>query len=202
MIIIDPSQWVVLLSEPSPRKLEENGQSCDQIMGIEQRSSREGRGRSSFTSNTRVYQNRLAERHEKLAIDSYHGGRNECFLFGFHEGIFTDYDLEGAYSTALAGVVEPDFENLKETSDPSDFTLDQMGFALVSWKFPRDTRFPFLFQRDPSGHGLIYLLEGQEYLTSPEIDLARRMGADITVQSGVVVPWKESGARPFLGTIQ
>ena len=184
------------------RKLEENGQSYDSIMGTAQSSTREGRGRSSFTSNTRVYQNRLAERHEKLAIDSYHGGRNECFLFGFHEGIFTDYDLEGAYSTALAGVVEPDFENLKETTDPSDFTLDQMGFALVSWKFPRETRFPCLFQRDPSGHGLIYVLEGQEYLTSPEIDLARRMGADLTIHSGVVIPSKEDGIRPFLGISQ
>ena len=184
------------------RKLEENGHSYDQIMGTAQSSTREGRGRSSFTSNTRVYQNRLAERHEKLAIDSYHGGRNECFLFGFQEGIFIDYDLEGAYSTALAGVVEPDFENLKETTDPSDFTLDQMGFALVSWKFPRGTRFPCLFQRDPLGHGLIYVLEGQEYLTSPEIDLARRMGADLTIHSGVVIPSKEDGERPFLGISQ
>ena len=86
------------------RKLEENGHSYDQIMGTAQSSTREGRGRSSFTSNIRVYQNCLAERHEKLAIDSYHGGRNECFLFGFQEGIFTDYDLEGAYSTALVGL--------------------------------------------------------------------------------------------------
>ena len=57
------------------RKLEENGHSYDQIMGTAQSSTTEGRGRSSFTSNTRVYQNRLAERHEKLAIDSYHESR-------------------------------------------------------------------------------------------------------------------------------
>ena len=82
--------------------------------------------------------------------DTYFASHDQQLAYSeplrFHEGIFTDYDLEGAYSTALAGVVEPDFENLKATTDPSDFTLDQMGFALVSWKFPRGTRFPCLFQ--------------------------------------------------------
>ena len=115
------------------------------------------------------YENRIAERHEDLAIKAYHGGRNECFLFGFLDETFTDYDLEGAYSTALAAVKEPDFDNLLETKNPDDFHLDQMGYALVSWKFPQSTRFPCLFKRDPKGHGLIYLLEGEEYLTSPEI---------------------------------
>jgi hypothetical protein len=36
------------------RKLEESGQSYDSIISIEQRSTREGRGRSSRTFNTRV----------------------------------------------------------------------------------------------------------------------------------------------------
>ena len=31
------------------------------------------------------------------------------------------YDLEGAYSTALAAVKEPDFDNLLETKNPDDF---------------------------------------------------------------------------------
>jgi hypothetical protein len=45
-----------------------------------------------------------------------------------------------------------------------------------------------LFERDPNRHGLIYVLEGGGYLTSPEIALAIRMGADVTIRSGVVVP--------------
>ena len=80
-----------------------------------------------------------------MAIRCYHGGRNECFLFGAFDEVFTDYDLEGAYSTALAAVVEPDYD-LFETKDPEDFTLDRMGYAAVKWKFPADTaRFPCLF---------------------------------------------------------
>jgi len=53
-----------------------------------------------------------AGRHEDLAIKCYHGGRNEWFLFGAFDEVFTDYYLEGAYSTASAAVVEPDFDNL------------------------------------------------------------------------------------------
>ena len=180
------------------QRLEREGRTYDDIMGVRQDRVRQGR----YTNRERNYRNKLAERHEELAVDCYHGGRNECFLFGFHDGIFTDYDLEGAYSTALAAVVEPDFDNLKETKDPADFQHDQMGFALVQWKFPVGTRFPCLFERDPSGHGLIYVLEGEGYLTSPEIALAIRMGADVTIRSGIVVPSVPDGARPFLGISQ
>ena len=112
------------------QRLELEGRTYDDIMGIRQDRVRQDR----YTNRERNYRNRLAERHERLAVDCYHGGRNECFLFGFHDGIFTDYDLEGAYSTALAAVVEPDFDNLKETKDHTDFQHDQMGFALVQWK--------------------------------------------------------------------
>ena len=180
------------------QRLEQEGRTYDNIMGVRQDRVRQG----GYTNRERNYQNRLADRHEQLAIDSYHGGRNECFLFGFHDGIFTDYDLEGAYSTALAAIVEPDYENLKETTDPVDFQQDQIGFALVKWKFPIETRFPCLFERDPNGHGLIYVQEGEGYLTSPEIALALRMGADVTIKSGVVVPSVPDGARPFLGISQ
>ena len=180
------------------KKLTDDGVDYDAVMGVEKKSVKIDK----HSESKRTYKNKLAERHEDLAIKSYHGGRNECFLFGFHDGLFTDWDLEGAYSTALAAYVEPDFDELKETTDPNDFTHDTYGYALVSWKFDSSTKYPCLFQRDPNGHGLIYVLEGQEYLTSPEIALARRMGADITIQSGVVVPPKDDGVRPFLSLSQ
>ena len=45
---------------------------------------------------------------------------------------------------------------------------------------------------------MIYVLEGEGFVTSPEIDLARRMGAEIEIAYGVVVPPKPDGIRPFL----
>ena len=177
-------------------RLQQAGHSYDDIMGMRRGNQRTGVRRSS---STRIHTNIKAEVHEDLAIRCYHGGRNECFLFGAFDEVFTDYDLEGAYSTALAAVIEPDYDNLFETKDPEDFTLDRMGYAAVKWKFPADTtRFTCLFHRDEQGHGLIYVLEGEGFVTSPEIDLARRMGAEIEIAYGVVVPPKPDGIRPFL----
>ncbi|MBE0574097.1 hypothetical protein IH575_04300 [Candidatus Dojkabacteria bacterium] len=171
-------------------RLREARRTYDDIMGVERASRRTGPRQSAAT---RTYRNKLVAKKEKDAIDCYHGGRNECFLFGPFNETFTDYDLEGAYSTALVAVVEPDFDNLKETKNLEDFRLDQMGYALARWKFPESVRFPCLFVRDDNGHGLIYVHEGEENVTSPEIDLARRMGAEIEIISGVVVPPKKDG---------
>ena len=68
---------------------------------------------------------------------------------GLHNAeIFNDYDLEGAYSTALSAMAEPDFDEIRETTDLDEFRLDHMGYAVVRWKFPDDTRFSFLFVSD------------------------------------------------------
>jgi hypothetical protein len=45
-------------------------------------------------------------------------------------------------------VAKTDFDAIRETTDLDEFRLDQMGYALVRWKFPDDTRFPFLFVSD------------------------------------------------------
>jgi hypothetical protein len=181
-------------------RLRLEGRTYDDLMGVTRRRETTGPRR---TTATRSYRNELATRHEDLAVRCYHGGRNECFLFGpYNDETFTDYDLEGAYSTALAAVIEPDFDAIKETTDLDEFRLDQMGYALARWKFPDNTKFPCLFVRDENGHGLIYVLEGEGYVTSPEIDLARRMGAELEIVSGVVIPAKENGTRPFFSISQ
>ena len=105
-------------------RLQQAGHNYDDIMGMRRGNQRTGVRRSS---STRTHNNIAAERHEDLAIRCYHGGRNECFLFGAFDEVFTDYDLEGAYSTALAAVVEPDYDNMFETKDPEDYTLGSNG---------------------------------------------------------------------------
>ena len=39
-------------------------------------------------------------------------------------------------------------------------------------------------------------MEGETYAGSPEIFLAREMGAKIVIEHGVIVPWKNN-VRPF-----
>jgi len=41
-------------------------------------------------------------------LGSYHGGRNESFIYGVINGEFYDYDLPGAYPTAMAMLDYPD----------------------------------------------------------------------------------------------
>jgi len=41
-------------------------------------------------------------------LGSYHGGRNESYIYGIVNGEFYDYDLPGAYPTAMAMLNYPD----------------------------------------------------------------------------------------------
>jgi len=41
-------------------------------------------------------------------LGSYHGGRNESYIYGMINGMFHDYDLPGAYPTAMAMLDYPD----------------------------------------------------------------------------------------------
>ena len=41
-------------------------------------------------------------------LGSYHGGRNESFVYGIVNGEFHDYDLPGAYPTAMSILEYPD----------------------------------------------------------------------------------------------
>jgi hypothetical protein len=133
---------------------------------------------------------------EQLAVECFHGGRNEAFTFGAgHTGRWSDWDLAGAYTTALALIGFPDWQKYRRTTDPEDFEATELGFARVRFSFPPDTRFPCL--PVTSEHGLIFPLAGESHCCSPEIALARRMGAQIEVLDGVVLP-SDYAVQPFL----
>lgn len=53
-----------------------------------------------------------------------------------------------------------------------------MGFAYVAFKFPDNTRFPCLPVRSEQ-YGLRFPLEGDAYVTAPEIELALSIGATL-----------------------
>jgi hypothetical protein len=139
----------------------------------------------------------LAQVHEfeGLATECYHGGRNEAFFFGPTDfDWWTDIDLAGAYSTAMAAIRIPDWRNLYPSQDLSLFTKDALGLARVQFKFPETCQYPCLPVR--TDNGLIFPLEGQSYCGSPEIELALSMGAEVQIELGVIVPWA-SEVRPF-----
>ncbi len=122
-----------------------------------------------------------------LATECYHGGRGEQFWFGpaFVDN-WTDFDLAGAYPTAMALIGFPDWRNLRQTTNLDDFTPGTLGIANVRFEFPKSVRFPTMPVR--SENGLIFPRTGVSNCSAPEIALARSLGAKLTIKHGVVVP--------------
>jgi hypothetical protein len=133
--------------------------------------------------------------HVPLATECFHGGRNEAYYLGFTPiDQWTDYDLKSAYGTAMAAIRIPDYRAARIVTDLSEYGYDSLGLGRIQFRFPRDTRFPCLPVR--TQNGLVFPLEGTTSVAAPEIKLAMDMGADLTIEHGVVVPWK-SDSRPF-----
>jgi hypothetical protein len=137
---------------------------------------------------------------EQLAIDCFHGGRNECYVFGgANLSNYNDFDLATAYVNALMDIKPVSFERSFTSTDIKDYLGHKMGFAYVKFSFNKDTtKFPSLPVRTEL-YGLYYPLEGYSYCTAPEIEVAHNMGCDIEIQFGVIVPWIEDKEPLFKG---
>lgn len=134
--------------------------------------------------------------HENLAIECYHGGRNEQYFFGpGEEDDWVDYDLRSAYTTAMSIIGTPLWDDIYSSRDISDF-LDPsvMGFALVEFEFPEKTRFPCLPVR--CNAGILYPMKGRSCCCTPEIVLAKEMGATVEILHGIILP-DDKDVSPF-----
>jgi hypothetical protein len=135
---------------------------------------------------------------EELVSACFHGGRNECFVYGpTREAEYREYDLHSAYTTALAAIGIPDYEAACPSADPPEFTADIMGFARVRFRFPPGASYPSLPVVASGDRGLVFPTAGEAFVTAPEIATARHLGAKIEIIHGVIIPWSESGVRPF-----
>ena len=141
---------------------------------------------------------------QALCADAFYGGRNECYGHGFFnapvERPFLDFDLCGAYSTALAHMRPLDWDNIEQTIDISRLASLERGLtcATVEFEFGPDKKLPCL-PVDTGDHGLIFPITGSGTFIGPELLLARNMGARLKVLEGVFVPWIDPGGpRPFV----
>jgi hypothetical protein len=144
------------------------------------------------------------ERVEDLATRCYHGGRNEAFAHGYSApGEWFDYDLAGAYTTAMAAMRVADWNKAFPCRDSAQFTANTLGFALVEFEYPEGTRYPGLpvQDRENPDRGLVFPLKGEAYVTAPEIATALWAGARVEIIDGWIVPWAEDEGlepiRPF-----
>ena len=124
--------------------------------------------------------------YETLATECYHGGRNEQYWFGpaFLDD-WTDYDLSSAYATGMALIGKPDWTTFDHTLDVEKFGIQTLGYALVDFEFPESARFPTLPVR--TDNGLVFPRNGQAFCASPEIFVARSLGAILKIKHGVVI---------------
>lgn len=146
---------------------------------------------------------RLTERHpsrkrgwlEKFLADCYQGGRNECYWFGPTPiRKYSDPDLAGAYVTTLVELKTLDYDKAHTSTDLNEFLGDVAGFAEVAFRFPENTAYPCL-PVNAGERGLIFPIRGVSLCTSPEIELAVSMGAELEILFGYVIPW---AGRPDL----
>lgn len=138
---------------------------------------------------------------EEFAAVGYHGGRNECFYCGpTSVGTYYDFDLSGAYTTAMCALRPLDYAKAQlstsldvfgiDTYGPGRHCTDIAGVARVEFEFPPGTKFPCLPVR--SGDRLLFPRTGVSTCTAHELLLAHRLGATLKVQMGLVIPWKDA----------
>lgn len=131
---------------------------------------------------------------EALAIAAYHGGWNEAYFFGATTvGNWSDWDLAGAYSTVLASVGTPLYDQIYHSTNLADFLPGTMGFARVQFAFPDGVQRPCLAVS--TDHGLAFPRRGETCCTASEIWQAVQLGAHITILNGIIVPM--GPAKPF-----
>lgn len=132
-----------------------------------------------------------------MCANGYHGGLNMCPTPGYYDDATTfDYDLQGAYPTAMSLVRDVDWEHpdgvIETVIQSRDLTLDDVPspmtpfVAWVEFEFPGETRFPCLpiFTDGAPMYVLSSAGRSGTHAMAPEIHLALKLGARVHCQLG------------------
>lgn len=118
---------------------------------------------------------------------TYHGGRNEQFLFGIcDEHIWRDHDLSSAYTTAMSLIGKPTWDQMHRVDSIDDIDMLDLAYVTVDFEFPETVRYPTLPVRSPNG--IIFPRKGRSYCAAPEVILAKQLGARLTLRRSIKVP--------------
>jgi hypothetical protein len=136
---------------------------------------------------------------EQFTIEGYHGGRNESFLCGLSgKEQWKDYDAPSCYTVILNMLRPIDYGSLRTSKCIDDYIVgDKFGMALVRFKHPEGTKITSL-PIHAGNRGLLYVMEGEAVVGSPEIEVAVNAGFKVEIIQGVVGEWVDSDNRIFL----
>lgn len=138
---------------------------------------------------------------------AFHGGWNACLSPGYHPYPTYDHDIQSAYPSAMASLVDVDYVNgsIEEVIKDRELTLDDFTYgpitplvAYVSWDFPEGVTAPCLpvvvgdsviYPRTSDGAGAAQGDDVSEYAgfhgawcAGPELYLALKLGATVRAQ--------------------
>ncbi|ENP8415203.1 DNA polymerase [Vibrio alginolyticus] len=168
------------------------------FLGYETRKKQYYHAKSNAIRNTYDISKTVSREYtDNLAVSALFGGCNFGAYFGVSEkGDYFDYDLSGAYTTSLVNSKKADYPNTFESKNIEDYLGDTMGFAYVRFKHPDGIRFPVMPCRTDL-RGIYYPMEGETYVTSPELQLAHDIGCEIEILHGMVIPWVEGSTSMY-----
>ena len=125
-----------------------------------------------------------------FVTECYHGGRNEQFWFGpAFEYDWYDWDIKSAYATVMSMIGQADWESCKFITDVDEllnYDVEDLAFASIKFEFPDTVKYPCLPVR--TAYGLVFPLKGISNCSIPEILLAHKLGARISLREGVYIP--------------
>lgn len=167
---------------------DEKGWEADDILGQEPVKVRKYSPRLGYATKTTEHPFTEAVYFEEgFVTETYHGGRNEQFLFGIaDEGKWRDLDLSSAYTTAMSLISLPQWEDMERDPDPATVQPTDLAFFSVDFVFPEAVRFPTLPIR--TNNGIIFPLTGHCLCAAPELFLARKLGAELDIKRSIRVP--------------
>ena len=134
--------------------------------------------------------------------EAYTGGFNASFYLGWITDFTTDFDLQNAYPTAMASILDIDWsEHVRDLPRDSLRLQDLMSpltpaVAVGDFDFPDDCYCPNI--PVPVNGGMkIYPLHGRNvYMTGPDMWLALKLGAKIKIFRGFICPILEKDGKP------
>ena len=177
--------------------------------------------RSSFTP-LGLRATKEASLHLGYYLKNYRGGRNESFMYGYdNERDWYDYDLVSAYTTGMAWLGDPDYDNAFEVSGEELLKMKDekviLSYTIIKAKFSfnDDVKFPSI-PVSVDETTTVYPLKGDCILTSSEYILAKNQGCELDIKHVYRIPFKgesglnskydmskgEKGFKPYFGIME
>ena len=135
--------------------------------------------------------------------EAYTGGFNASFYIGWITEHTTDFDLQNAYPTAMATIIDIDWsKNVRDFPRNYELTLQDLisplipAVAVVDFDFPEDCYCPNIPVPVKGGMKIYPRHAKHVYMAGPDMYLALKLGAKIKIFRGFTCQMLEKDGKP------